>query len=43
MSGENIVALCDVDWTTGGRINVPAVFETYPKAARYYDWRKMFD
>lgn len=43
MEGENIVALCDVDWTTGGRINVPKVFETYPKAARYYDWRKMFD
>ena len=43
MAGENIVALCDVDWTTGGRINVPAVFETYPKAARYHDWRKMFD
>ncbi len=43
MSDENIVALCDVDWTTGGRINVPEVFDAYPKAARYYDWRKMFD
>lgn len=43
MEGENIVALCDVDWSTGGRINVPKVFETYPKAAKYYDWRKMFD
>lgn len=43
MADENIVALCDVDWTTGGRINVPKVFETYPKAAKYHDWRKMFD
>ncbi|MCG6187525.1 Gfo/Idh/MocA family protein [Maribellus maritimus] len=43
MANENIVALCDVDWTTGGRINVPEVFKTYPKAARYYDWRKMYD
>ena len=43
METENIVALCDVDWTTGGRINVPAVFENYPKAKRYYDWRKMYD
>lgn len=43
MSGENIVALCDVDWTTGGRINVPAVFDLYPNAARYKDWRRMYD
>jgi len=43
MAGENIVALCDVDWTTSGRLNVPKVFGTYPKAAKYYDWRKMFD
>ena len=42
MSGENIVALCDVDWGVG-RNNVPKVFETYPKAARFKDWRKMFD
>jgi hypothetical protein len=42
MATENIVALCDVDWGVG-RNNVPQVFETYPKAARYYDWRKMFD
>ena len=42
MSGENIVALCDVDWGVG-RNNVPKVFDTYPKAARYQDWRKMFD
>lgn len=42
MATENIVALCDVDWGVG-RNNVPKVFDTYPKAARYYDWRKMFD
>ncbi len=42
MATENIVALCDVDWGVS-RINVPKVFDTYPKAARYYDWRKMYD
>ncbi|MCX6252887.1 MAG: Gfo/Idh/MocA family oxidoreductase [Bacteroidia bacterium] len=42
MATENIVALCDVDWGVG-RNNVPKVFDTYPKAARYYDWRKMYD
>src|SRR5664280_2906092 len=42
MATENIVALCDVDWGVS-RNNVPKVFETYPKAAKYYDWRKMFD
>jgi hypothetical protein len=42
MATENIVALCDVDWGVG-RNNVPKIFETYPKAARYYDWRKMYD
>jgi len=42
MATENIVALCDVDWGVG-RNDVPKVFETYPKAARYYDWRKMYD
>ena len=46
MAGENIVALCDVDWSTGGANRggrVPKVFEIYPKAARYHDWRKMYD
>jgi len=42
MESENIVALCDVDWGVS-RNNVPKVFETYPKAAKYYDWRKMYD
>jgi len=35
---ENIVALCDVDWVYSKK-----VFETYPNAKRYWDWRKMFD
>jgi Oxidoreductase family, C-terminal alpha/beta domain/Oxidoreductase family, NAD-binding Rossmann fold len=42
MAGENIVALCDVDWGVG-KNNVPQVFNTYPKAAKFKDWRKMFD
>jgi predicted dehydrogenase len=35
---ENIVALCDVDWKYSA-----GVFEQYPKAKKFYDWRKMFD
>ncbi len=35
---ENIVALCDVDWKYAGR-----VFEAYPHAKKYWDWRKMYD
>ena len=35
---ENIVALCDVDW----RYAKP-VFDQYPNARRYWDWRKMYD
>lgn len=38
MEGINVVALCDVDWAFTG-----PVFDTYPKAARYYDYRRMFD
>ena len=37
-STENIVALCDVDPGYAGK-----VFETYPGARRYRDFRKMFD
>lgn len=37
-SSENIVALCDVDWGYAGH-----VFEDYPKAARYKDYRRMLD
>ena len=43
MATENIVALCDVQWGKDARNNVPQVFATYPKAKRFYDWRKMFD
>jgi len=38
MSGENIVALCDVDWDYAGR-----TFNDYPKAKKFKDWREMFD
>ncbi len=36
--GTNIVALCDVDWTLAA-----TAFESYPKAAKYRDFRKMLD
>mgnify|MGYP000701766738 CR=1 FL=1 len=35
---ENVVALADVDWQRGAR-----GFESYPKAARYKDFRQMLD
>src|ERR1035437_2895688 len=35
---ENIVALCDVDWSYAKR-----VFAAYPNAKAYWDWRKMYD
>jgi predicted dehydrogenase len=35
---ENIVALCDVDWHYAG-----PVFQSYPNAKRYKDFRKMLD
>jgi hypothetical protein len=38
MESQNIVALCDVDWRYSRR-----VFDYFPGAKRYYDWRKMFD
>lgn len=38
MGNENIVALCDVDWAHSQRC-----FEHFPKAKKYWDWRKMFD
>jgi len=38
VSGENIVALCDVDHAYAAR-----VFKRYPKAKRYRDFRKMLD
>jgi predicted dehydrogenase len=36
---ENIVALCDVDWNQA----VERVFNTYPAAKRYKDFRTMLD
>jgi len=38
LASENIVALCDVDWKYA-----KSTFDKYPKAKKYYDWRKMFD
>ncbi|MEX2511538.1 MAG: Gfo/Idh/MocA family oxidoreductase [Cyclobacteriaceae bacterium] len=38
MKTENIVALCDVDWNYS-----QPVFNEFPKAKRYYDWREMMD
>ncbi len=38
LQSENIVALCDVDWRYSQH-----VFEKYPKAKRYYDYRKMYE
>jgi len=35
---NNVVALCDVDWKYAGR-----VFEYYPNAKKYKDFRKMYD
>jgi predicted dehydrogenase len=36
--GENIVALCDVDWKFAGQ-----VFKNHPKAAKYKDFRRMLE
>lgn len=38
MNTENIIGLCDVDWKYSQKC-----FNEFPKAKRYYDWRKMFD
>ncbi len=38
MSGENIVALCDVDWDYAAK-----TFNDYPNAKKFKDWRDMFD
>jgi len=38
METENIVALCDVDW----RYSKP-VFDKYPQAKKYWDYRKLYD
>jgi len=38
LTGENVVALCDVDWKYAR-----STFKKFPNAKKYYDWRKMFD
>jgi len=38
MEGENLVALCDVDW-----VSAEDAFRSYPKARRYRDYREMLD
>lgn len=38
VESENIVALCDVDWNYSKR-----VFEHFPRAKKYKDWRILFD
>jgi len=38
VESENIVALCDVDWTRAA-----GTFRRYPKAKQYKDFRKMLD
>ncbi len=44
---ENIVALCDVDWRHKvewyARPLAGEVFESFPKAKKYHDFRKMLD
>ena len=37
---ENIVAVCDLDWT---RPTTQGVFQKFPSAACYRDFRQMFD
>jgi predicted dehydrogenase len=37
---EKLVAICDVDW---GYKSVQGSFERFPGAAKYKDWRVMFD
>ncbi len=38
LESQNIVGLCDVDWKYSQR-----VFDYFPNAKRYYDYRKMYD
>ena len=38
METENIIGLCDVDWKYANHI-----FEKYPQAKKYNDYRVMFD
>lgn len=38
LASQNIIGLCDVDWKYSGH-----VFQSYPKAKTFYDYREMFD
>ncbi len=38
MESENFVALCDVDWRYSKK-----VFDKYPQAKKYWDYRKLYD
>lgn len=38
LTSQNIVGLCDVDWKYA-----KGAFDQFPKAKKYWDWRKMFD
>lgn len=38
METENIIGLCDTDWKYA-----KPIFDRYPDAKRYYDWRVMYD
>jgi predicted dehydrogenase len=38
MNTENIVALCDVDWSYAEK-----AFREFPKAKQFRDWRRMYD
>ena len=38
METENFVALCDIDWKYSKK-----VFDKYPQAKKYWDYRKMYD
>ena len=38
LTSQNIIGLCDVDWKYA-----KGAFELFPKAKKYWDWRKMFD
>ncbi len=40
MTTENIVGLADVDWGYAGK---NGVFDAFPNAKKYYDYRKMYD
>ncbi|MCW0484229.1 Gfo/Idh/MocA family oxidoreductase [Gaoshiqia sediminis] len=38
LESENIIGLCDVDWKYAKR-----VFDYFPKAEKFKDWREMYD